>query len=319
MVKDIEKQMKENGLDISQFYSMSLKIPLGSTVELKIDGKKIDVKPLQNGFNNSLVSSEENANTITESASNKVSALTSCTEEENRILDSIFSNGYVKNSRLWRRWITAQTFKMLNYRSGWDGYLRENISYKYCFLQLQNEFYVQRAMVRDKDFQEFKMRNHFFNKDVFMALIKSYIKQLNKYHKKGKVKNFDLFLERMSDFEHRLEWAETTDKCDVSELSDIAKAFVNSYYKLPLGTPLCAEWKNAYRGSGAYYSLKNLIMWHNVKIKVDDHFLNTKESLIYLDNEVKSIGNDHWKLQVLLKKVIKDNDFNLAKSIQSQK
>ena len=302
MVKDIEKQMQDNGLDVSQFYSMSLKIPLGSTVELTIDGKKVDVKNVTNGFN--------------DSTDNIVKP------DVTGLFEQINNDGYVRNSHLWRRWITAQTFKMLNSKDGWDSYVRSNISWKYCFTQLRDEFKAQYAMLKDNDFDEFNTRNHFFNKDVLIALIKNYIRQLQKVYRKGKlkgVKDLATMLDKVDVFEKTLYMAEHCDSTDLSRLHFIARSMLDIYIKLPMGTPLCPEWKNAYRGSGAYYTLKNLIMWHGVKIKVDDHFLDTHRSLEFLNNSSYNAGLNFWKLQELLKKTIIDNNFNLAKSIESRK
>lgn len=300
MVKDIEKQMKENGLDVSQFYSMSLKIPLGSTVELKIDGKKIDVKNVTNGFNDSIDSVVK--------------------PDITGLFEQINNDGYVRNSHLWRRWITAQTFKMLNSKDGWDSYVRKNISWEYCFTQLRNEFYAQWAMLRDNDIDEFNTRNHFFNKDVLVALIKNYIRQFQKVYRKGElkgVKNPTTMLDKVDIFEKTLYMAEHCDSTNLARLHFITRSMLNIYIKLPMGTPLCREWKNAYRGSGAYYTLKNLIMWHGVKIKVDDYFLDTHESLGFLNISYNNAGQDFWRLQELLKATIADNNFDLAKSIKS--
>lgn len=300
MVKDIEKQMKENGLDVSQFYSMSLKIPLGSTVELKIDGKKIDVKNVTNGFNDSIDSVVK--------------------PDITGLFEQINNDGYVRNSHLWRRWITAQTFKMLNSKDGWDSYVRKNISWEYCFTQLRNEFYAQWAMLRDNDIDEFNTRNHFFNKDVLVALIKNYIRQFQKVYREGKlkgIKDLTTMLDKVDIFEKTLYMAEHCDSTDLARLHFITRSMLNIYIKLPMGTPLCREWKNAYRGSGAYYTLKNLIMWHGVKIKIDGYFLYIHESLGFLNLSYNNAGQDFWRLQELLKATIADNNFDLAKSIKS--
>lgn len=302
MVKDIEKQMQDNGLDVSQFYSMSLKIPLGSTVELTIDGKKVDVKNVTNGFN--------------DSTDNIVKP------DVTGLFEQINNDGYVRNSHLWRRWITAQTFKMLNSKDGWDSYVRKNISWKYCFTQMRNEFNAQYAMLKDNDIDEFNTRNHFFNKDTLVALIKNYLRQFQKVYRKGKlkgVKDLATMLDKVDVFEKTLYMAEHCDSTDLYRLRFIARSMLDIYIKLPMETPLCPEWKNAYRGSGAYYTLKNLIMWHGVKIKVDDHFLDTHSSLEFLNNSYYNAGLDFWKLHELLKATIADNNFDLAKSIESHK
>ena len=175
-------------------------------------------------------------------------------------------------------------------------------------------------MLRDNDIDEFNTRNHFFNKDVLVALIKNYIRQLQKVYREGKlkgVKDLTTMLDKVDIFEKTLYMAEHCDSTDLARLHFITRSMLNIYIKLPMGTPLCREWKNAYRGSGAYYTLKNLIMWHGVKIKVDDYFLDTHKSLGFLDISYNNAGQDFWQLHELLKATIADNNFNLAKSIKS--
>lgn len=310
MVKDIEKQMAENGLDFSKFYSMNLNIPLGSTVELKIDGKKIDVSKLNKGFNNSVDSGFETDVSTTENATENDK---SCKTDE--ILQKISNSGYVKNTHLWRRWITAQTFKMLNYKNGWDAYLRKNISWKYCFSQISDEFYAQYRMISDSDFDEFAIRNHFFNKNTFIALIKDYIRQFEKCCYKGKIQIAGVELDRIENFKDILQKVENCSDTDLYRLHCLSKNMYWLQVRLPIGTPLSSVWKNAYRGTGAYYTLKNLIMWHGVSIYKDDHPMNTYSSLRYLNQKLNDFGSDFWKFHELLKDTIKRNDFNLVKSI----
>ena len=55
--------------------------------------------------------------------------------EEESFLSQIYEDGYVRNTRLHRRWVMAQMFRMLNYKSyytgksGYDAYLNDHYGY----------------------------------------------------------------------------------------------------------------------------------------------------------------------------------------------
>lgn len=122
-------------------------------------------------------------------------------EVEIDAVNSIVEDKQVDNKKLFRRWITAQTFKMLNsasfnnkkgcMESGWDAYLRNCYDYKYQFTMMLEELKTLSKLYNtDKD--EFNERSHFFNKDVVVATCNHYIAQLTKYvyqkQKDGKIK-----------------------------------------------------------------------------------------------------------------------------------
>ena len=61
---------------------------------------------------------------------------TELTPEEQAFVNQVYNDGYVRNTRLHRRWIMAQMFRMLNYKSpvtdksGYDAYLNERYGYQ---------------------------------------------------------------------------------------------------------------------------------------------------------------------------------------------
>jgi hypothetical protein len=95
----------------------------------------------------------------------------------------------VKNDEVFRRWIMAQTFRMLNARSyniqtheteyGWDAALRNRFPYAYQFKVLTDELDTL-AKLEIKDKVAFKERANFFTKEVVMRTCNHYIEQF--YH-----------------------------------------------------------------------------------------------------------------------------------------
>ena len=113
------------------------------------------------------------------------------------IVQGIMNAGYVFNSRIDGRFITAQTFKMLKeksynpktrqWESGWDPYLRNSYGYMYQFDMMIDELHRLARMQRDND-PEFERLSSFFTKKVVYETCKHYISQLKKFVKNQKTR-----------------------------------------------------------------------------------------------------------------------------------
>ena len=82
---------------------------------------------------------QANGNTTTNYLSmNLVSDFDNFTELDDEMYNQIFEDGYVKNTKLYRRWVMAQTFRALNFRgriwtrygwrevAGWNEYVNHD-------------------------------------------------------------------------------------------------------------------------------------------------------------------------------------------------
>ena len=233
------------------------------------------------------------------------------------------------SNKAFRRWITAQTFKMLEYHGGWDACLRECYGYKYQFTMMLEEMRVLNKLeARDK--KEFEERIKFFNKKVVIATCKDYMKKLNKYIEEHKTAKNKIKLAQYGTID-----VADCDKVFVNKLRDIIddmyrvdsyaelytllKKFIRVMNKLPEDTPKCSLWKDAFKGSGAYYSLRNMILFHDVTLR-SYGYSNKIESIEFLENYMKNLDNgDLWRLHMMLKKVIEDTGFDLRTSIENHK
>lgn len=233
------------------------------------------------------------------------------------------------NNKAFRRWITAQTFKMLEYPKGWDAYLRDHYDYKYQFSMMLEEVKVL-SKLEKKDPEEFRERSHFFNYEVVIDTCRHYIKQMRKYveeHKSedGKVKLAKFGNVDVESLEHKfydkLEniIADMYEAENYSDLYTELKKFIKKMNKLPDDTPKCSEWKDAFKGSGAYYSLKNMILFHGVVLK-SYGCTNKEESIEYLERYTNNLQiGDLWRIHMMLKKVIAETGFDLRTSIARNK
>ena len=252
--------------------------------------------------------------------------------DDNTVI-SIVGNQQVNNQKLFRRWITAQTFKMLyegsynrntrTWEYGWDTYLKNKYDYMYQFKMMLEELRIL-SKLEVKDKEEFVERSQFFTKKVVVSTCRHYINQLFKYINKhedyrgfvnlakyGQVKSIDvnkLFINDLRTIIDDIKYADT-----YAEMYSFLKAFMRKMNKLPDDTPKCPLWKDAFKGSGAYYSLKNMILFHNVVVR---GYTSKDSSINYLKEYKRTLSNgDLWRLHQLLKDTIEYNNFDLRKSI----
>lgn len=216
------------------------------------------------------------------------------------------------NHSAFRRWITAQTFRMLNYVSydkkskGWEAYLRDNYSYIYQFKMMIDEF-KRMEKIKKTDKEEFERRLYFFNKSVVLEVCRNC---------------FDTCI--MSDktkdkLQIIYESIENTKYEDIDSLRVLLIAFTkfveSRQVKIPRNAKKCKAWKEAFKGSGAYYTVVNLILYHGVRVynSWDDEFYNKNESLRYVGRELEKyyFEGNIWKMHYFMKKLLGDNDFDI--------
>lgn len=254
-----------------------------------------------------------------------------------KIATQIIEDGYVRNTKLHRRFVMAQMFQMLNYvsydgcESGFDAALRNRYGYDYQFKMMLEEVRVlSKLEVRDSD--TFKERATFFTREVITKTCKDYVEKLrahietlNTYNCKGvpykKVRGTNIFCEDLDKKVYmplHVQISKMRTARNYTELYKILSAFNRKMIKISYNTPKCRAWIDAYKGEGAYYTLKNLIMFHHCTIEdvfpsigiygVDANMEALKEKL----NEYQGEG---WRMFAFMKKVIADNNFDFSKAM----
>ena len=196
--------------------------------------------------------------------------------------EEIYANGYVRNTQLHRRWVMAQMFRMMNYNhtsSGTKGYiscLNRSFPYKYQFTMMLEEIRVL-SKLEVSDRESFEERSSFFTKDVVVATCKDYIQNLKTYIESRKtkrcqgrpyktVKGKHYFVDEINNkvrgpIKNALIKVERAE--NYAQLYNALKKFNSKMIKLPDNTPKCTEWKRAYQGAGSFYTMKNMIMFHD--------------------------------------------------------
>ena len=246
------------------------------------------------------------------------------------VAQMVVEDKQVDNKKLFRRWVAAQTFRMIyeksynattrSWETGWDNYLRNCYDYKYQFSMMLEEFRVlNKLAIKDED--EFYERAHFFNRDVAVATCEHYMDQFDKYVKEhtkdGKVKLANYGTVDMTDYRRicvdlRLIISDLKNSNTYAELYTYLKKFMKKMNKLPFETPKCPEWKNTFKGNGAYYTLKNLIMFHGCTLR----YHNKAESLETLKTCLETYRGEYWRFHYMLLDTIEHNNFDLRASIE---
>lgn len=250
------------------------------------------------------------------------------------ILNQIIEDGYVKNTKLHRRWVMAQMFKMLNYHSwrnggqGYDAYLKDNYGYMYQFDMMLEEIRVL-SKLEDRDMESFNERSHFFTKEVVIATCTDYLEKLKANidaqkpkNCKGvpykRVKGQNIFVDDL----HKKVYSPILRQINAigrtknyKEMYKELKKFNDSMIKLSWDTKKCKAWIDAFKGSGSYYTLKNLVMYHTCNIYDKTGYGNNNvyagtEAVNFIQSKLDEYKGDGWRYMAMLKKCIADNKFD---------
>lgn len=247
------------------------------------------------------------------------------------IANEIIECGYVRNTRLHRRFVCAMMFQMLNYvsydgtGSGYNAYLRKMYDYKYTFNMMLEELRVL-SKLEERDKESFEERSHFFTKDVVVYVLNDYMEKLEDYieqlpTKKCKgipykhVKGMDIFVadlnkkiyEPLRDCIFAIKYAR-----NYSQRYRLLNNFMLKMIKLPSDTPKSEAWIDAYKGEGAYYTMKNLLMFHNCFVEVENTGLKLygTKAVSYINSKLDEYKGEGWRMFALMKKVIAINNFD---------
>lgn len=226
--------------------------------------------------------------------------------------------------------------------------------YEYQWRMLENELYAQMKMCDHKDYENLKARNRWFNGVVAHDMAIDYISKLRSYiddkciytvkedkdgnkkkeDKDGKKKktykhtckgnpyirlqNENIFvadLERkvynpLRDLANKMSAVET-----YKELYDAVRKFNKNRKHLAWDTKQADAFITAYKGSGSYYTMRNLIMFHGARFLKNGRKMSETNSLKELESKAKLYDEEGWKMLGVLKQLIKDNNISVQGKI----
>lgn len=256
--------------------------------------------------------------------------------DDDPIFKSIARQGTVPNRRLFRRWVMAQMFNMLSYK---DYLCKEpvgvtemihRLGYEYQWRMLLGELRAQMKM-EGRDAKNFIARNRWFNLKVVRAMMQEYIQHLKAHVEELPVKKYkgkpykhvggeDILVSDLpAKLWYPLKRAEAHVGCAVNaaQLYEEVKKFDDLRVRLS-HAPQCKAWIDAYKGSGAFYTMQNLICFHGCTL-IDDFGmrLDKYRSLDFLSLQADRYKDgEGWRMLAMLKKMLADNGIDIQKKMK---
>lgn len=260
-------------------------------------------------------------------------------EDNDAIFQNITHQGTIPNRHLFRRWVMAQMFRMIYITTPSSGYhnpmgfteVIRSMGYEYQWKMLINELYAQYKMSSYSDSDNFRDRNRWFNKEVALDMANDYVKKLNKRFeglKQRKCKGIpykricgkNIFVE---DFDAKVlrplyrAIFEMQNAFDPHSLWKAVKKFNGLRIRMPHDTIQSAVWIDAYKGSGAFFTMQNMIRFHNCFVVNDfGKQLSKNNALSFLNKKAEEYKKEGWRLIGVLKKMLDDNNIDVADKIR---
>lgn len=260
-------------------------------------------------------------------------------DENDPIFNAIKENGDIPNRKLFRRWVMAQMFRMLYAetnpeccRMSYSAKLHR-LGYNYQWTMLEKELYAQWKMFKHNDIRNFTDRNRWFNKDVAVEMANEYTNLLNEYidtlptrtckkvpYKRINGKN--IFVSDIYNKVIKGVYRALTVMLDARTPEQLYKAVVlfnQSRVKLPHNTNQHKSWIDAYKGSGAFFTLQNMIRFHGCILRgKNGRMLSKEKSLAYLDDYAEECGKskEGYKMLGMLRQALKDNHIDINAKFQ---
>lgn len=243
------------------------------------------------------------------------------------VAKTIQEDGYVRNSRLHRRFITAHYFRMLNSQMGWHGYLNACYDYMYQFKMMTEEVRVL-TKLQKKDRAVFNERSTFFTVKVVKDVLRDYVKAVEEYLAGQQVRSCKgrpyIYVKSYGNcFCDELDRKVVTpikvlvDMCQncysYNELYEVLCMLKKVMISLPYDTKKSKAWVDAFQASGAYYSLRNLVMYHDVVLPIGRDVYQGDLAVYALKELLGKYKG--YQFNALLKRTIEYNNFDFKKSI----
>lgn len=251
--------------------------------------------------------------------------------DDDPIYELIEKGGHVPERRLFRRWVMAQMFRNLRLMKGRNWNFTRCLQlhgYEYSWKMLVEEIRVQKRLLDSGDLENFYERNRFFNSAVVLDMMDDYLDDLKKYVDDLKVKRCKgvpyktikgthIFVDHipakvfypLNSARNRVK----VDACDINSLYNYLKKFNDARVHMKWETKMSKSFVDAYKAAGAFYTMKNLIMFHGCKFREKGKFTSMARSLQILTKHSKDYND--WRLLGIMKDFIEDNNISIEGKI----
>ena len=262
--------------------------------------------------------------------------------DDDPIFQYITKGGYLNHYKLYRRWVMSQMFHILKDMNRKDmsfNAIIQHRGYEYQWKVVENELYAQMKMEKNMDLQSLSGRAMWFNSDSVAMMAEDYVRSLKDYIDGALTYRIDK--KGVRKFKHTCKGApyirlgsECIFVADVQKkvfdpLQKAIKAIKNSKTATELyvnvfkfnrqrkslkwDTKQSDAFINAYKGSGSYYTMRNLIMFHGARFKGDP---TQEESLLLVEENAKEYIYEGWRMLGVLKQLIADSGISVEGKIR---
>ena len=213
------------------------------------------------------------------------------------IIAEISKGGFIDNPELFRRWICAQTFRLIKDKSGWTAAVRKTYDTKYVYNQSKRELVLLCKLVK-KCPNDIRLR--FFTLEdlqtIFCELMdhNEWYCYRNDEEKKKKlkmaIKSTRTYI-NLYDIVHSINWRFRYD-CTFKPKA----------------------WLNCFKGAGAYYTLQNVIRTHGLILPECNNMEESLEVVDKLFNTITSYkpNERRWDIMLsVLTRAVDERNFEL--------
>lgn len=247
--------------------------------------------------------------------------------DDDPVFARISNGGYISHGKLYRRWVMAQMFRMLRRMEEEEKdfvAVLQRFGYEYSWKMLENELLAQYKMSKHGDTEAFDERNRWFNRGVAFSMAEHYSKlfremvdgirtQSCKGRPYKRICRTNVFIDEIDTkvFEPLTNAVNSIEK--VHTPYALYKAVVNFNRlrnRLRHETKMSIFFINAYKGAGAYFTMKNLILFHGARF---NGYPSEHKSL----SRMQSLADEceGWELLGAMKKLIADSGISIEAKI----
>lgn len=254
------------------------------------------------------------------------------------IEESIRNDGYIENHHLYRRWVMAQMLRHFRNEkdpAAFDHYFISGKPYKYAWETTLNEMKAMKHLQGE----ELIKRERFFNLEVVKEMANEYNEQVKNYiaklPQKWTVKNGKWAYYSKIPYGKEIKrspkdkefWASITEAVNkINEANtywQMQKAVENFMATCPmhLKMPKPNAWKNAFKGAGAYFTMDNMIKFHNCHWMLKSHYLMLplSASLAKLEKAVEETKGEYYRLYAMMCDFVAYNHFDFDQRMKEIK
>lgn len=214
----------------------------------------------------------------------------------------IIAGGYIRNDQIWRKWTVSQMLRYGRTIADYTKYFITGEPYVYEWTTARDEI---NTISKLSSAEERYQRSKFFNASVIIDMANHYKININ-----AKDKEMSLYL-----CDEVIVAAKTVqkhaNKYKMAKLVKMMNKFISTA-SFPSDTPKSDAWKNAFIGAGSYYTMDNLIKFHNCHITDNGIVLDIDSSLSKLNEFADENQNHYDKLYAVMNDFIAYNHFELA-------